>query len=66
MLQGTTCERLGKHPDMASGELDALQKDGRVQEERGDRMSNEDILWYIAFALIGIIGFLLLVIAARG
>ena len=29
-------------------------------------MSDEDILWHIAFALIGIIGFLLLVIAARG
>ena len=29
-------------------------------------MNDEDILWYIAFALIGIIGFLLLVIAARG
>ena len=29
-------------------------------------MSDEDILWYIAFALIGIIGVLLLVIAARG
>lgn len=29
-------------------------------------MSDEDMLWYIAFALIGIIGILLIVIAARG
>lgn len=29
-------------------------------------MSNEDILQCIAFALIGIIGFLLIVIATRG
>ena len=26
----------------------------------------EDMLWYIAFALIGVIGVLLLVMAARG
>ena len=48
--------------------MDALQGNGRVQEERGDGMIDEDTLMRIAiiYALISIIGILLLVIVARG
>lgn len=38
MLQGAACERFEKHPDMVSVIIDALQRNGRVQE-RGDGMS---------------------------
>lgn len=42
----------------------ASQRDGRVQKERGDGMIDEDTLMRIAiiYALISIIGILLLVI----